>query len=82
MKGSDDTTNFPEADTIDNGAFQRMIKMLGTPNLWTQVGDVDNSEDSNIVDTEGDDIDEAADVDATDKGVPSDDKTADLIPIL
>ena len=74
-EGSDDTTN-PEADTTDNG-IPTDDKNADDPSSVDAGGEVDNSDDSNIVDTTTGAIDEAAEVDATDKGVPSDDKTAD-----
>ena len=73
-EGSDDTTN-PEADTTDNG-IPTDDKNADDPSSVDAGGEVDNSDDSNIVDTTAGAIDEAADVDDTDKGVPSDDKTA------
>ena len=51
--------------------------MLTTPVLWTLVEKWIHSDDSDIVDTGAGAIDETAEVDATDEGAPSDDKTAD-----
>ena len=72
---SDDTTK-PEADTIDSGILTD-DKNADDPSSVDAGGEVDTSNDSDIVDTGAGAIDESAEVDATHEGAPSDDKTAD-----